>query len=62
MTETKRKPILMSITEPLPGWVRLRKIDRHEHTIDIDLSNAMHQVIRKNLLRSGFWEEIPTPE
>lgn len=57
--EKKGKPILLSITEPIPGWVRLRKIEKPDHTIDINHHNEMHQVIRRNLLRSDFWEEIP---
>lgn len=63
MTDSKpqRKPVLMSITAPLPGWVRLRKIDDPSKTIDIDPTNEMHRVIHKNFLRSGYWEEIPAP-
>jgi len=50
---------ILSITAPIPGWIRLRKIDEPDRAIDIDPKNEMHQVIKKNLLRSGYWEEVP---
>lgn|GEM_PF-3609376 len=55
----KHKSVI-SITQPLPGWTRLRKIEDHSQVVDIDPKNEMHVSIKKNLLRSGFWEEIPT--
>lgn len=59
--EQKRKPVF-SITLPIPGWIRMRKIEDHDKVIDIKPANEQHQAVRKNLLRSGLWEEIPCPE